>query len=241
MEDHCRWCGTKSRAGFCSEECALAAEALPELEGRSDHAPPRKKRSARSIAAGLFFGGLLLATTAWLNAPGGARGCPGAAGAPDAAAPLAPPPRADEAHDLGKNAAARRPRGGPGAEGALYAGEWREVKDAAEAAWTWTGETVVVSSLDKELIRRVIKRAMPEIRRCYERALAIDPGLSGKLVVTFEITPAGEVGGRWASPGLSAWLDRCVLDQIGRLSFPSPGAGRIEVSYPFMFDPAGGL
>ena len=42
-------------------------------------------------------------------------------------------------------------------------------------------------ALDKEIIRRVIRRHLNELRFCYERELAKSPSLAGRVVVTFTL------------------------------------------------------
>src|SRR4051812_47478989 len=48
-------------------------------------------------------------------------------------------------------------------------------------------------TLDKEVIRRVIRRHLPEVRFCYEKELARSPNLFGRVIVQFTIAGTGEV------------------------------------------------
>ena len=53
-----------------------------------------------------------------------------------------------------------------------------------------TGTAVVMGSIDKELIRKVIQDHAAQIRYCYEQQLAINPKLQGDLSAWFGSVPA---------------------------------------------------
>jgi hypothetical protein len=103
---------------------------------------------------------------------------------------------------------------------------------------------VVRGSLDKEIVRRTIRRHLNEVKFCYERELLRRPSLAGRLSVQFTIAPAGNV---LASAVQSSTLDNatvesCVTQAVQRWSFPHPqGGGVVVVSYPFVMVPAGAL
>ena len=67
-------------------------------------------------------------------------------------------------------------------------------------------------SLDPTYIREAMHEIRPLLRGCYDRALALDPRLSGKLVVQFTIIGDEELGGVVA-------VSEIVEDQTNR---PSP-------------------
>jgi outer membrane biosynthesis protein TonB len=96
-----------------------------------------------------------------------------------------------------------------------------------------------VGTIDREAVRRVIRSILSQIRACYEKQLRLNPTLSGKVVITFEIAEQGRVTS--AVPKSSSLPDpevgRCVAARIKSQRFPEPPAGTIAVvDYPFVFD-----
>ena len=101
----------------------------------------------------------------------------------------------------------------------------------------------VNGTLDKEIIRRTVRRHLNEVKYCYEQALLTRPSLSGRIVVQFAIAPTGRVLSsvvQSSSLGVAA-VDSCVVNAVKRWEFPQPDHGGLAVvSYPFSFSPAGG-
>jgi pSer/pThr/pTyr-binding forkhead associated (FHA) protein len=103
------------------------------------------------------------------------------------------------------------------------------------------GKADIKGSLDKDIIRRVIRRAMPGIKFCYEQALLSNPALAGKVKIFFVIAQNGAVSSASPTSGINSEVDSCVARKISQLSFPAPqGGGIVEVTYPFIFQSAGG-
>ena len=105
------------------------------------------------------------------------------------------------------------------------------------------GIASVRGSLDKEIIRRIVRRHLNEVRYCYEQALPRHPSLAGRMVVQFTIAPTGQVlaSYRQSSTLSSLAVESCVISAVKRWEFPKPdGGGLVIVSYPFQFSPAGG-
>jgi hypothetical protein len=102
---------------------------------------------------------------------------------------------------------------------------------------------IVSKEIDKEVIRRVIRTRMNEIRFCYEKGLMQEADLEGKLVVSFLILRDGRVTAvtpRESSIGNAAVV-RCVVEAVGRLTFPVPPSASVaQVTYPFVFRHAAG-
>ena len=97
------------------------------------------------------------------------------------------------------------------------------------------GDPSATGALDKNIIRRYIRRNLARIRLCYERQLLVDPKLSGTVTAKFAIEPDGSVSGVSAS-GLHADVDSCVASVIAKIQFPKPrGGGYVNVTYPFRF------
>jgi hypothetical protein len=102
------------------------------------------------------------------------------------------------------------------------------------------GPVTVSGSLDKELVRQVIRRHRNQLRYCYELALVRNPALGGKLSVSFTISDKGEVtrADEQESTIKSSELQGCVLSRIRTWRFPSlNGGGQRVVRYPFLFRP----
>jgi len=99
------------------------------------------------------------------------------------------------------------------------------------------GTPLVLGSLDKELIRRVIHAHRNEVRYCYERALTASPGLWGKITVTFIITASGTVQSSKTKETTmnNSDVENCINQKIKLWRFPEPkGGGIVVVTYPFV-------
>lgn len=93
-----------------------------------------------------------------------------------------------------------------------------------------------VGSIDKELIRRVIRRHINEVKLCYEQELTKNSNLAGRLVVRFVIGVSGNVG---ASSKLSSTMssppaEDCIVRAVGNWVFPKPEGGIVIVTYPLV-------
>lgn len=96
--------------------------------------------------------------------------------------------------------------------------------------------------LDKDLIRRVVRAHINEVRACYNQGLTRQPNLSGRVVVQFQIAGTGKVVASvpLASSSLEdVAVQRCVAKAVKRWSFPKASKGGTSmVTYPFVFTPA---
>lgn len=91
--------------------------------------------------------------------------------------------------------------------------------------------------LDRGAIQKVVNAHMAEIQRCYEVQLLKNPGLSGKIVFDWVISPTGGVSSaRQVSSSLaSPMVSTCILALIRTWRFPQPVGGAVQVRYPFVF------
>jgi len=99
-------------------------------------------------------------------------------------------------------------------------------------------ETEVEGGLTADQIARVVKKNLGAVRYCYERQLAANPNLYGKIKVQFVIAPTGKVTAQniKSSTMKSALVEGCILRKIKRWAFPLPKGGtEVAVSYPFYF------
>ncbi|MCG8422141.1 MAG: AgmX/PglI C-terminal domain-containing protein [Proteobacteria bacterium] len=94
----------------------------------------------------------------------------------------------------------------------------------------------VVGDMDREIIRRYIRRQRQRLRYCYERQLAVEPNLAGTVNATFLIDGHGAVIASRASGLHSEPVEACVARVIKSIRFPRPsGGGSVRVTYPFHF------
>lgn len=103
------------------------------------------------------------------------------------------------------------------------------------------GEGHVLGCIGKEVIRRVIRQHINEVRHCYEKGLMEEPDLEGRVDVGFVIKGDGAVGGAKIKNSTlgSKPVESCITKAIERWTFPAPeGCGVVIVSYPFSFVPA---
>ncbi len=100
------------------------------------------------------------------------------------------------------------------------------------------GNSAVKGALDKNIIRRYIRRRLPQIKYCYEKQLLADPDLAGTVRVHFIIDTEGRVVSASAN-GVSKEVSDCVARAVRTIQFPRPtGGGVVEVTYPFVFTSA---
>jgi hypothetical protein len=101
-------------------------------------------------------------------------------------------------------------------------------------------------SLDPQYIRSAIsEQLVPIAHECYQSALEDDPELGGKIVTRFVIVGAEDVGGVVEEAEISddstldnAFVRECMRESLMAVVFEPPeDGGRIEVSYPFLFEP----
>jgi hypothetical protein len=106
-----------------------------------------------------------------------------------------------------------------------------------------SSDPTVMGSLDKELIRKVIHANRGQIRYCYESQLSKFPKLNGKVAIKFVISGQGTVSASSvaASTVNNPELEACVAGRVRTWVFPKPkGGGVVVVTYPFLFQQAGG-
>jgi len=108
----------------------------------------------------------------------------------------------------------------------------------------FAGRGEIRGALDREIIRRVIRRHINEVKYCYQKELSANPYLSGTILVKFTIGSAGLVtaSGILRSTVGNTRVEQCIAHAIRRWRFPRPrGGGSVQVSYPFGFKSAGAL
>lgn len=100
------------------------------------------------------------------------------------------------------------------------------------------GQLSVHGPLDNDIVRRVVRRHLNEVRYCYQQALAGVAGIEGELAVQFVISPSGQVLASMLQSSTigNARVETCVVDAVKRWEFPKPiGGGIAVVSHHFSF------
>ncbi len=93
--------------------------------------------------------------------------------------------------------------------------------------------------LDKEIIRRYVKRNLAKITYCYEKELLATPGLEGTVTVNFTLSGNGRVMESNAS-GVSPAVSSCIAGVVSTIRFPKVGDdGIYPIKYPFQLRPSG--
>jgi hypothetical protein len=108
-----------------------------------------------------------------------------------------------------------------------------------------TGTAVVMGSVDRELIRKVIQEHAAQIRYCYEQQLAINPKLQGKVAIKWIINGDGSASSAQVDRSATTLDDdkvhECMKSRITSWAFPKPKGGGIAViTYPWILRSSGG-
>ena len=105
------------------------------------------------------------------------------------------------------------------------------------------GESVITGEMDPSIIERLIRANLGYIKWCYEKQLQTQPDIEGKIVVDFIIGVEGLVTSSKAKSTSmnNPIVEECIARRIKTIKFPSPGAGIVQVFYPFIFRVAGGF
>jgi hypothetical protein len=118
--------------------------------------------------------------------------------------------------------------------GAGFGGRGKRVPQVRQA------QAQVKGALDKDIIRRIVRAHINEVRYCYNQGLARDPNMKGRVSVQFTIGPTGKVPVAVVQD--SSISDRnvanCIAQAVRRWTFPKPqGGGNVVVTYPFVLSP----
>jgi len=92
-------------------------------------------------------------------------------------------------------------------------------------------------SLDKEMIRRIIRSHLDEVRACYEKRLMAGHYDDGRVMVQFAIAADGNVAASAVESSTipDDALEQCLVRTVRAWRFPRPcGGGKVIVSYPFV-------
>jgi len=96
------------------------------------------------------------------------------------------------------------------------------------------------SDVDREKLAAYVRSRKGAIQQCYEKELKRNPSLKGKVVVRFNITPAGrtsDIDIEENTLGNEA-VGSCIKTTIRGWVFPFKPESEVPVAYPFVFAPA---
>ena len=100
-------------------------------------------------------------------------------------------------------------------------------------------KTVVLGSMDPELLRKILREYLPQFRHCYQKELQVNDGLKGIIDLDFRIGKSGAVSkvnikvknAKFSSQGIS-----CMSGVLKLIPFPKPkGGGVVDVRQPLSF------
>jgi hypothetical protein len=122
---------------------------------------------------------------------------------------------------------------------ASYGSKGLSSKAGRNTAYIQT-KTVVLGSMDPELLRKILQQYLPQFRHCYQQELAYNSeDIKGIVDLNFEIAASGKVGkikvrakdSRFSKRGLN-----CMSKILAIIDFPRPkGGGRVAVRQPLSF------
>ncbi|MCA9659096.1 MAG: TonB family protein [Myxococcales bacterium] len=95
----------------------------------------------------------------------------------------------------------------------------------------------VQGALDKDIVRRIVRAHINEVRNCYNAGLAKDPTIGGRVAIQFSIGSGGNVPMAVVAESTikDPEVGRCVAKAVRRWKFPKPnGGGSVIVTYPFV-------
>jgi hypothetical protein len=99
--------------------------------------------------------------------------------------------------------------------------------------------STVNGHLPPEVVQRIVRQNYGRFRQCYENGLRTNPNLTGRVTARFVIGREGSVTNvqNGGSDIPDSGVVSCVVSAFYGLSFPTPEAGIVTVSYPIMFSP----
>ncbi len=120
-----------------------------------------------------------------------------------------------------------------GGGGGGTAGPGRDVKGPTGDAQTGT----LNMSAPVANAERTIAQLRPSFKSCYQKGLANDPSMAGKLIIQIDIAPNGDVSNvsKTGGSGLSPEVEQCIMNKVRSKSFDAPGGGGSKISVPVTF------
>jgi biopolymer transport protein ExbD len=118
--------------------------------------------------------------------------------------------------------------------GGLYVNENGASKSTASKIVQ--GEAKITGKLNGEVIRRITRAHLNEVRKCHEQGLSKNPALAGTVTINFVIASSGKVSVAVVQETTldDAAVSTCIAKAVKRWTFPKPeDGGNVSVEYPF--------
>ncbi|OFZ52337.1 MAG: hypothetical protein A2381_13825 [Bdellovibrionales bacterium RIFOXYB1_FULL_37_110] len=100
-------------------------------------------------------------------------------------------------------------------------------------------KTVVLGSMDPELIRKILQEYLPQFQHCYQQELMRNDAVKGVVRLDFRINKDGAVSNVSMSAKNAQFSSRgvgCITQVMNMISFPQPkGGGVVDVTQPLNF------
>ena len=97
----------------------------------------------------------------------------------------------------------------------------------------------VSGALDKDIIRRIVRAHINEVRYCYLRGLQKNPHIQGRVAIQFNIASDGKVSDSVVQEATlpDAEASSCIAARVKTWTFPRfTGDAPTQVTYPFVFE-----
>lgn len=118
--------------------------------------------------------------------------------------------------------------------GAGFGGRGKRVAQVRHA------KAQVDGALDRDIVRKHVRKHINDVRACYNLGLTPSPNLQGRVAIEFVIAPSGKVSESkvqattMKDPGPS----ECIAEAVRGWRFPRPEDGEpVTVIYPFNLSP----
>ncbi|OFZ22755.1 MAG: hypothetical protein A2202_00630 [Bdellovibrionales bacterium RIFOXYA1_FULL_36_14] len=100
-------------------------------------------------------------------------------------------------------------------------------------------KTVVLGSMDPELIRKILQEYLPQFQHCYQQELMRNDAVKGVVRLDFRINKDGAVSNVSMSAKNAQFSSRgvgCITQVMNMINFPQPkGGGVVDVTQPLNF------
>lgn len=79
---------------------------------------------------------------------------------------------------------------------------------------------------------------LPRMKACYERGLATEPAMKGRVLVMARLAPNGEAASAdvASNTGIAQTVASCITSLVKRAEFQAPGAAGSTLSIPIVFE-----
>lgn len=116
----------------------------------------------------------------------------------------------------------------------------REPEPVPEADPEPAPEVALHGSLPRDVIQRIVRAHIGEVRACYNIGLKADPQLEGRVAIEFLIAGDGRIASALVTESTlpDAAVPACIARAVADWIFPAPeGGGTVTVTYPFNLVP----